>query len=509
MELGSTFLPFLLHIVLFTSSSTSSLLRSPISTAKPPSSSTPSPASTPAPTSLPRTPSSPTSSSSTLDPKQLRALQSLSLPTSIDPCSNPPALHNATLCDRSKPFRHLLSLRLINCSDEVSLSVTALKSLSTLQDLQFINCPVAPVRFPLDLASNLHSFTCIKSLRKLTGVWLSRLQNLTDLTVSGVTVNASGPSIILGNLKKLKSVTISHTNLSGYLPKSWHSNITYIDLSGNGLEGKIPSSITRLENLLSLNLSSNKLSGEIPTSIGDLLELRNLSLSSNSLSGLIPDSMSAIPTLEHIDLSSNQLNGSIPKFITDMKELKYLILEKNNFQGVMPFNGSFIKRLVVFKIGDNSNLCYNHSNISSKMKLGIAPCDKNGFPLSPPAKTDTAPSSGSGDDSDDNDSSGDETIQNDKSHHGPNKTTITLAFTLGHPLHEPHQLLASPRTKAIPDVVEADGISHNNILQQYLEMNLAISWHSPHTPRFSATLMVLPGVKLDRPNAMADSSLWP
>ncbi|GAB4852969.1 hypothetical protein Ancab_017158 [Ancistrocladus abbreviatus] len=198
----------------------------------------------------PSSSSSSSTSSSTLDPKQLRALQSLSLPTSKDPCSHPPALHNATLCDNSKPFRHVISLSLTNCSDVVSLSITALKSLSTLHDLQFINCPIAPVRFPPEFITNLHSFTCINSLRKLTGVWLSRLKNLTDLTVSGVRVNGSGPSIILGNLRRVKSVTISHTNLTGYLPKLWHPNITYIDLSGNQLKGKIPSSISGLENLV-------------------------------------------------------------------------------------------------------------------------------------------------------------------------------------------------------------------------------------------------------------------
>ncbi|KAJ8437571.1 hypothetical protein Cgig2_005322 [Carnegiea gigantea] len=387
-----------------------------------------SPTKSPSPLSSP-TPSTPSTplSSSTLDPKQVRALQSLNLPTSKDPCSNPPALHNATLCDNSKPFRHLVSLRLINCSDDVSLSITALKSLSSLHDLEFINCPVSPVRFPSDLALNLRSFTCINSLRRLTGVWLSRLQNATDLTVSGVTINASGPTIIVGGMKKLRTVTISKTNLTGHLPKSWHLNITHIDFSQNQLKGRIPSSITDLENLVSLNLSSNQLIGELPSLIGDLIELRNLSVASNSLSGSIPESLASVPALVHLDLSSNQFNGSIPRFLADMKELKYLNLENNNFQGVLPFNASFIKRLVVFKIGENANLCYNHSNFSPKLKLGISPCDKNGFPMSPPAKT--VSSGGESDDDsgdDDGSSSGDETSEKGGGHHGPNKVRACI-----------------------------------------------------------------------------------
>ncbi|GAB2231322.1 hypothetical protein Droror1_Dr00010328 [Drosera rotundifolia] len=399
-----------------------------------------SPTGSPSPSSSASSTGAPHSSPSSamggpLDPKQVTALQSLNLPTSKDPCSDPPppALHNATLCDDSRPFRHLVSLRLSNCSDDVSLSLTALRSLSTLRVLQLLDCPVpAPLRLPSDLASNLRSFTCVRSLRRLTGVWLSRLPNLTDLTVIDVPLNASGPSIILSGIPLLKSLTISGTGLPGFLPRSsWHHpNLTHIDLSSNQIKGRIHSSITALSNLVSLNLSSNQLSGQLPQSIGDLIHLTNLSLSSNSLSGPIPESLAAMPFLAHIDLSSNQLNGTIPKFIADLKQLKYLNLEKNNFQGVMPFNASFIKRLFLFKVGDNTNLCYNHSTVSSKMKLRIAPCDKNGFPLSPPAKTDTAPSPDDGTDSD-YDDSGDDSSQKDKGdHHGPNKVVLGVAIGL-------------------------------------------------------------------------------
>lgn len=410
----------LLYLLLLFSTGLVSSLSPPISPTKSPS----------APSPFPSASSSSPTSSSTLDPKQLRALQSLNIPTSRDPCAQP-SFHNATLCDSSKPFRHLLSLRLVNCSDDVALSSTALKSLSTLRDLQFINCPVAAVHFPSDLLSSLRSLTCVNSLRRLTGVWLSRFQNLTDLTVSNVQVYASGPFIILSNMKLLRSVTVSHTNLTGFLPRHWHLNLTRVDLSGNQLRGKIPSSLTLLENLQLLNLSSNFLSGEIPSTLGDLLSLQNLSLASNSLSGPIPESLAAIPSLVHVDLSFNQLNGTIPAYLTKMKELKYLNLENNNFNGILPFNVSFIKKLAVFKVGGNNNLCYNHSQISSQMKLGIAPCDKHGLPISPPpSKSDSsADASGNSDDSDYEDS-GDDSSHKEEHHHGPNKVVLGVAIGL-------------------------------------------------------------------------------
>ncbi|XP_021772059.1 receptor-like protein 51 [Chenopodium quinoa] len=377
--------------------------------------------------SKPPTSAPSTTAPSKLDPKQLRALQSLNIPTTKDPCSNPPSLHNAIRCDTAKPFRHLLSLHLINCSDDVSLSITALKLLSTLQDLQFIDCPVAPVAFPLELVSNIKTFTCINSLKKLSGVWLSKLENVTDLTVIDVPIKASGPVIVVAHLNKANKVVMSRTNLTGGLPgKSWNANVSHIDLSGNHLKGKIPISMTELENLVHLNLSSNQLTGELPSTMGDLIELRNLSVSSNSLSGPIPESLKSIPSLISLDLSSNQFNGSIPSFLGKMKGLKHLNLEKNNFQGVLPFNESFIKKLEVFKIGDNTNLCYNRTTLSSKLKLGIAPCDKNGFPLSPPAQSPSSDDEGDEDDS----SSEDSTSDKSGGHHGPNKVVLGVAIAL-------------------------------------------------------------------------------
>lgn len=115
-----------------------------------------------------------------------------------------------------------------------------------------------------------------------------------------------------------------------------------------------------------------------------------------------------------------------------MKELRYLNLEKNDFHGIMPFNASFIKRLAVFKIGGNANLCYNHSTLSPKVKLGIAPCDRHGLPLSPPpAKDASGPSSDDGGSSDDDYSVGDDTGNSKKQHsHGPSKVVLGVAIGL-------------------------------------------------------------------------------
>lgn len=116
-----------------------------------------------------------------------------------------------------------------------------------------------------------------------------------------------------------------------------------------------------------------------------------------------------------------------------MKELKYLNLANNDFHGIMPFNASFIKRLDVFKIGGNSNLCYNHSTISPKVKLGIAPCDKHGLPISPPTAKESPGDDDGGSSDDDTDYSEDDSSESNhkgEHHNGPSKVVLGVAIGL-------------------------------------------------------------------------------
>lgn len=91
---------------------------------------------------------------------------------------------------------------------------------------------------------------------------------------------------------------------------------------------------------------------------------------------------------------------------------------------------SFIKGLEVFKVGGNSNLCYNHSILSSKLKLGISHCDKYGKPVSPPAAKDSSEDDSSDDDYDDSDDDDASSKHKKDQHHGPNKFVLGVAIAL-------------------------------------------------------------------------------
>ncbi|KAH7426380.1 hypothetical protein KP509_11G099100 [Ceratopteris richardii] len=112
--------------------------------------------------------------------------------------------------------------------------------------------------------------------------------------------------------------------------------VVALDLSGQSLEGTIPSkSIALLHSLTFLNLSRNSLSGELPDDLGDLSNLKALDLSHNLFTGVIPVSLGRLRSLLHLNISSNYLNGSIPGELASLAILQSLDLHDNGLTGAL------------------------------------------------------------------------------------------------------------------------------------------------------------------------------
>ncbi|KAL4575783.1 hypothetical protein LXL04_011869 [Taraxacum kok-saghyz] len=85
------------------------------------------------------------------------------------------------------------------------------------------------------------------------------------------------------------------------------------------VKGGIPNVIGTLKLLIALNLSHNNLNGQIPDALGNLSEIESLDLSWNQLTGEIPQGIADNTNLEVLNLSHNNLKGRIPngrQFIT-------------------------------------------------------------------------------------------------------------------------------------------------------------------------------------------------
>ncbi|KAI5000415.1 hypothetical protein ZWY2020_005004 [Hordeum vulgare] len=335
-----------------------------------------------------------------LDPQQLLALRALGLGA---PRQRPlrRGRRRGRVLRRGAPFRRVTSLVLTNCSDTTSVSAAALEALApSLRALAFSDCPRAAAAPPPEqLAAGLLSFSCTASLRRLSAVWLSRLANLTELTVA----NTLSPPA------RRPSWPSSSPHGPPHSPH--HFQWQPIQLPPAPLALPQPDAprplrqphrrrhsdtITHLGGITHLNLSSNVLNGQIPTHIGDLIWLTAVDL-------------------------------SIPPFLSEMSGLKELNLENNDFDGVVPFSARFLSRLRVFRAAGNGKLCYNRSVLSAELAVGLAPCDKYGFPVTaPPA---TAQSEKSTADYDDGGSDGDADGGADAGG-GPSAVVLGLAIGL-------------------------------------------------------------------------------
>eukprot|EP00956_Cyclotella_meneghiniana_P030007 scaffold74539_cov65-Cyclotella_meneghiniana.AAC.3 len=94
------------------------------------------------------------------------------------------------------------------------------------------------------------------------------------------------------------------------------NHVTKLNLSNNGLSGRLSESIGKLTFIKELDLSGNGIKGSIPTEIGLLSNLTYLRLSYNAFTGAAPEGLGMMIGLQLLQLQSN--------WITDMPSIPIL-----------------------------------------------------------------------------------------------------------------------------------------------------------------------------------------
>nr|KJB73582.1 hypothetical protein B456_011G239600 [Gossypium raimondii] len=215
---------------------------------------------------------------------------------------------------------------------------------------------------------------------------LGKLQNLTLLAIDYNHLGSGKDGDLdfvssLTNCSGLKLLAIHNNRLGGVLPDSVANlstqieilfmgenrisgniqgignlfKLTQLDLGGNLLTGKIPSSIGKLQNLVTFNLSMNHLSGPIPSSIGNLSQLSLLDLNGNNLEGRVPLTLKNCKDMSKLYLSGNELHGDLSnQLIGSFEKLITLNLSHNSFTGVFPSDIVNSKDLVELYVNNNN-----------------------------------------------------------------------------------------------------------------------------------------------------------
>ena len=165
----------------------------------------------------------------------------------------------------------------------------------------------------------------------------------------------------------------------------WHGvgtdagRVSSLDLSADGLTGKIPSEIGSLARLSYLNLQHNGLTGEIPTEIGNLVELRKMYLNSNKLTGEIPSKIGSLARLSYLALGNNGLTGEIPPEIGNLVELRELALDYNGLTGEIPAEIGNLVELRKMYLNNNKLTGEIPTEIGNLVELRELTLDNNGL----------------------------------------------------------------------------------------------------------------------------------
>ncbi|XP_040987426.1 receptor-like protein 14 isoform X3 [Juglans microcarpa x Juglans regia] len=182
-------------------------------------------------------------------------------------------------------------------------------------------------------------------LNKLTGSFpkfLHAQNELDTVTLSHNKLNGSFPNWLVENNTRLHLLDLRNNSFVGrlYLSTLIHTNMIWMDVSTNHLEGKLQENIGKIfPNLVYLNLSNNNLEGNLPSSIGGMLYLEVLDVSSNNFLGRVPRGLTTgCLSLSILNLAHNSFNGAI--FIGTNQE--NLQMNDNQFTSITPVHNSTV-----------------------------------------------------------------------------------------------------------------------------------------------------------------------
>ena len=153
-------------------------------------------------------------------------------------------------------------------------------------------------------------------------------------------------------------LNLTSNNLNGTFPNLAHGingATKILDVSNNGIEGRMPSVTSVYQNLEVFSLANNKFEGLL-TGGGGLppFNARVVKLDGNQLLGFVPSICHLMPHLEELDLRGNLFDGIVTHEFHYCKNLTRLILTDNLFGGSLPSELGLLTNLKELDVTGNA-----------------------------------------------------------------------------------------------------------------------------------------------------------
>ncbi|PIA33245.1 hypothetical protein AQUCO_04200183v1 [Aquilegia coerulea] len=150
-----------------------------------------------------------------------------------------------------------------------------------------------------------------------------------------------------GAVEKLE---LPHMNLSGRVSEDIQQlySLTALNICCNAFSLSLLKSTSSLTHLKNSDVSQNYFVGVFPSSIGRVEGLISINGSNNNFSGFLPEEVVNLTKFESLDFRGSLFEEPIPKSFKNLLNLKYLGLAGNNLTGRIP-GGRRARQAFVFQ----------------------------------------------------------------------------------------------------------------------------------------------------------------
>ncbi|KAI9338488.1 hypothetical protein BDR26DRAFT_862961 [Obelidium mucronatum] len=199
------------------------------------------------------------------------------------------------------------------------------------------------------------------------------------VSVTGLDIEGRGLTTIptsLSRLKNLINLNLSGNNINSEIPSELSNltNLNVLSFCNNRVQGSLPTELGRLTNLTLLNVFHNQISGSIPTEFGNFKNIQFMAFFENNLRGPIPTELGGLTKLTYLSFFNNKMNGSIPSVLGNLKNLEILRFNDNGFTGSIPTEITSLTKLTYLDFGNNllnGTIPLNLSSLTSLVSLSF------------------------------------------------------------------------------------------------------------------------------------------